>query len=261
MGRGFSRPALRSDRSVYLSKLVTYYFRGENRLGAWAEDGVIDLHRAYREMLRERGEPRADIRAEALVPSSMADFLAGEDESTAAAKQAIEWVGSKRDAGAPNSALRCLKDLGVWFEHSEIRLGPPIPKPPHLLALAFNYRHHSGEINVAIPPYPNVFTKEGKVIGPGEAIEIPDKVEQTDYEGELAVVIGKRARAVPRESAYTYVAGYAVFNDVTSRDYQFRVSQYTLLGKSIDTFSAMGPFLVLKDDIPDPQRIITRPGW
>src|SRR5258706_1120392 len=81
---------------LHATKLVTYYFRGETRLGAWAEDGVIDLHRAYREMLKERGVARAEDLALALVPPKMLAFLPGEEESMNAAKDAIEWVKTKR---------------------------------------------------------------------------------------------------------------------------------------------------------------------
>jgi acylpyruvate hydrolase len=249
--------------SSHATKLVTYYFRGDTRLGVWTEDGVIDLNRAYREMLRERGVVRAEEMALALVPPQMLAFLRGEEGSMNAARDAIEWAKAKKGKlEAPSGkSLDILKEAGIWFEHSEIRLGPPVPDPPHLLAVGFNYVSHSTEINVEVPKHPNIFTKEGKVIGAGQVIEIPESVTQPDYEGELAFVIGRRARSVAREYAYDYVAGYMVFNDVTSRDFQFRVSQYTL-GKSADTFSVMGPFLVLKDEIRNPHslRLTTRVG-
>lgn len=248
---------------LHATKLVTYYFRGDIRLGAWVEDGVIDLHRAYREMLRERGVARAEDLALALVPPQMVAFLRGEEGSMNAARDAIEWVKAKKSKleAASGKSLDLLKQAGIWFEHSEVRLGPPVPDPPHLLAVGFNYLSHSTEINVELPKHPNIFTKEGKVIGTGQVIEIPEAVTQPDYEGELAFVIGRRARSVARERAYDYVAGYMVFNDVTSRDFQFRVSQYTL-GKSADTFSVMGPFLVLKDEIRNPHslHLTTRVG-
>ena len=246
---------------LHATKLVTYYFRGDTRLGAWTQEGVIDLHRSYREMLRERGVARADDLALALVPPQMLEFLRGQEESIKAAREAIEWAQSRRRKLDSASGQTSLKDAGIWFEHSEVRLGPPVPNPPHLLAVGFNYRDHSSEINVEVPKYPNIFTKEGNVIGTGQVIEIPSAVLQPDYEGELAIVIGKLARSVTREHAYDYVAGYMAFNDVTSRDFQFRVSQYTL-GKSVDTFSAMGPFLVLRDEIPNPHnlRLTTRLG-
>jgi acylpyruvate hydrolase len=245
------------------TRLVSYYFRGEIRLGAWTEQGIIDLNRSYREMLKEKGVPRAEERANVLVPPQMLEFLQGQHDSMAAAMEAIAWVKSHR-AKAKQRGLNevaGLANLGVWFDIKEVTLKAAIPKPPHLLALALNYRSHSDEIKIDLPKFPNVFTKEGKVVGPGEPIEIPEAVGETDYEGELAVVIGRKARNVSRASAYEYVAGYMTFNDVTARDLQFRVSQYTL-GKSPDTFSAMGPFLVLKDEIPNPHnlRLTTRLG-
>jgi acylpyruvate hydrolase len=242
------------------TRLVSYYFRGETRLGAWTEQGIIDLNRSYREMLKEKGVPRAEERANVLVPPQMLEFLQGQHDSMAAAMEAIAWVQSPRTKAKQHDRNE-LAHLGVWFDIKEVTLKAAIPKPPHLLAVALNYRSHSDEIKIDLPKFPNVFTKEGKVIGPGEPIEIPAAVGETDYEGELAVVIGRKARNVSRASAYDYVAGYMTFNDVTARDLQFRVSQYTL-GKSPDTFSAMGPFLVLKDEVPNPHnlRLTTRLG-
>ena len=95
------------------------------------------------------------------------------------------------------------------------------------------------------------------MIGPGDTIVIPRKVQKPDYEVELAFVIGRHARNVQLEQALEYVAGYSAFNDVSARDIQGRVSQWTM-GKSPDTFSAMGPFLVLQDEVPDPQKLRIR---
>src|SRR5262249_9664874 len=124
---------------LYATKLVTYRFRGESRLGAWTAEGIIDVHRAYREMLRERGVARPEERASALVPPEMLEFLRGEEESMRAAQEAIEWVKKrtgKLETGSGNGRDD-LKEAGIWFEHSEIHLGPPIPTPPHLLAVGF----------------------------------------------------------------------------------------------------------------------------
>ena len=245
------------------TRLVSYYFRGETRLGAWTREGVIDLNRSYREMLKEKGVPRAEERANVLVPPQMLEFLQGQADSMAAAMEAIAWVQACREASKRRGLNEeaSLASLGVWFNIDEVTLKAAIPRPPHLLAVALNYRSHSDEIKIDLPKFPNIFTKEGKVIGPGESIEIPEGVGETDYEGELGVVIGAKARNVSRASAYNYVAGYVTFNDVTARDLQFRVSQYTL-GKSPDTFSAIGPFLVLKDEVPNPHnlRLTTRLG-
>ena len=92
------------------------------------------------------------------------------------------------------------------------------------------------------------------IIGTQDPILIPEAVKDPDYEAELAFVIGRRARRVKKKEALDYVAGYMVFIDVSARVFQDRVSQWTL-GKSADTFSVMGPFLVLKDEITDPQKL------
>lgn len=256
---------LMNTASAQATKLVTYSFRGAVRVGAHVGTAVIDVNRAYALMLQDRGKPRAEALANALVPPDMVELLQGEGDSRAATLEAIAFA--QRLAGTPAGAER-LKRAGVWFAADEVKLLAPIPNPPSLLAIGLNYKAHIEEIDRPAPPqgtaagqYPIVFTKEGTVIGPGETIIIPRAVTSTDYEAELGVVIGKPARNVPKERALEYVAGYTTFNDVTSRDFQNRVTQWTL-GKSPDTFSAMGPYLVLTDEIPDPQvlRVRTRIG-
>jgi len=254
---------------LWATKLVTYSHRGQARLGAFEDNAVIDLNRAYLLWLREQGTPRAEAVAAAFVPPNMLEFLQGEEESIRVAKEAIRFA--KQEAARPGGMER-LKQQGIWFSKDEVTLQAPLPNPPHLLAIGLNYRAHIAEVNrrdqivvpqgqSAEPEYPIIFTKEGKIIGPGETIRIPAVVEQTDYEAELGVVIGKPARNVSRAQALDYVAGYMTFNDVTAREFQRRVSQWTL-GKSPDTFSAMGPYIVLKDEIPNPQslRVQTRVG-
>ncbi|MBI2819264.1 MAG: fumarylacetoacetate hydrolase family protein [Acidobacteria bacterium] len=254
--------------ACFATKLVTYSFRGETRLGASVDGNIIDLNRAYSFLLKERGKERAEAFAAALVPPDMMEFLQGQEDSRNAALEAIRFV---QDLARSPHGLEWLKRSGIWFTNDEVKLMAPLPNPPHVLAIGLNYRAHIEEVNTGTPgqpasnlapaPYPIVFTKEGRVIGPGEPIRIPAQVQQPDYEGELAVVIGKPARNVSRGHALEYVAGYTNFNDVTSRDFQNRVSQWTL-GKSPDTFSVMGPFLVLTDEVPNPQtlRIRTRIG-
>jgi 2-keto-4-pentenoate hydratase/2-oxohepta-3-ene-1,7-dioic acid hydratase in catechol pathway len=235
--------------------LVTYKCRGEIRAGAWLAEGIVDLNRGYQHFLVKSRTPRAEARAAALVPSTMLELLRGESESLTAAKETIEYVKKLLAQGRSHE----LKHAGVMFSHEEVQLAAPVPNPPQILAVGLNYRAHAEETGNEIPQYPNVFTKEGKVIGPGEPIIIPPLVQQPDYEVELAFIMSKPATRVSKEAALDYVAGYATFNDVSARDIQSRVSQWTL-GKSPDTFSVMGPYLVLSDEIPDPQtlRLTTR---
>lgn len=262
--RVFSRGTLVLLLSIWFctyafpTRLVTYTFRGETRLGAWVDGQVVDLNRAYKMLLDERGKARAQARADAMVPSGMVEFLRGEEDSMQAGLEALSFA--RKMLQSSNGPER-LKEAGILFADSEVKLEAAVPNPPNLLAIGLNYRAHAAEVGRELPEYPTVFSKHGSVIGPGETIVIPSEVQEPDYEVELAFVIGKRARNVSAERALEYVAGYSTFNDVSARDIQRRVSQWTL-GKSPDTFSAMGPYLVLRDEVPDPQtlRVTTRIG-
>ena len=236
------------------TKLVSYTFRGETRLGAWHDDQIVDLNRAYQLFVESQGKPRSKERAKAFVPSDMIGFLQGENESISEAKRALAYVKSVL---SKPSGLLDLKKAGVIFSESEVQFQAAVPNPPHLLAIGLNYKAHAAEGGSKLPEYPIVFTKEGSMIGPGDTIVIPREVQRPDYEVELAFVIGKHARNIQVERALEYIAGYSVFNDVSARDIQGRVSQWTM-GKSPDTFSAMGPFLVLRDEVPDPQKLRLR---
>ena len=121
-----------------------------------------------------------------------------------------------------------------------------------------NYRDHAEEQGTALPEAPLLFAKwQNTLIGPGEAIVIPPVVTKCDYEAELGVVIGERVRDVSAENALEAVAGYVCVNDVSARDLQFADGQWTR-GKSPDTFCPVGPALVSRDDIPDPQALPIR---
>ncbi len=135
----------------------------------------------------------------------------------------------------------------------EIRLGPPVPDPDKVICLGQNYADHVAEMANTRPDVPNLFTKfRNCLIGTGDAIRLPRSSRQVDYEGELAVVIGRTCRQVSEREALGHVAGYTVINDVSARDLQLRTSQYTV-GKAADTFGPMGPGIVPAFAIPDPQ--------
>lgn len=141
---------------------------------------------------------------------------------------------------------------------SSVALGPVVPDPEKVLCIGLNYRDHAAETNHALPETPTIFAKYANtLIGSGESIRLPDNTSQVDYEAELAFIIGRRAKNVAPEDALDYVAGYAAFNDVSARDFQLRTSQWTL-GKSFDTFAPLGPFLVTKEDVPDPHALRIR---
>ena len=137
-------------------------------------------------------------------------------------------------------------------------LRPPV-RPGAIVCLGYNYRGHvpAGEDPTAgDPEYPDVFVKTPNVLAaPGDPVVLPAVSTHVDYEGEIALVIGRRAHAVPLESAMDHVAGYAIFNDVTDRDWQGRQSQWAL-GKCFDGFGPLGPELVTADEIADPHDLL-----
>ena len=180
---------------------------------------------------------------------------------------ALGFPGTTRDL--LKSGPKALKDVidrashstSAWQKTSaDIVFGPPIPDPDKILCIGLNYREHARESGLEVPSVPVVFAKfRNSLIGPGTAIELPVISQQVDYEGELAVVIGKSCKNIEVNEALTVVAGYSVFNDVSARDLQLQVSQWTI-GKAIDTFAPMGPGIVPAHLVPDPQKLelITR---
>lgn len=127
---------------------------------------------------------------------------------------------------------------------------PPIVRPGKILCVGLNYRAHAAEAEAQVAPVPEIFARfASTLVGHGAAILLPEQSHRLDYEGELAAVIGKRGRAIARKDALGHVAGYAVFNDASVRDYQFRTRQWTM-GKNFDRTGAFGPWLVTADELP-----------
>jgi 2-keto-4-pentenoate hydratase/2-oxohepta-3-ene-1,7-dioic acid hydratase in catechol pathway len=132
---------------------------------------------------------------------------------------------------------------------------PPIPNPDKVLCIGVNYRPHIEEMGRGVPDRPVVFVRfSGSQTGHGRPVVRPQISEQFDFEGELAVVIGRRARHVQRAQALQYVAGYCCFMDGSVRDWQWHSSQFTA-GKNFHESGAMGPYLVTADEIPDPSAL------
>jgi 2-keto-4-pentenoate hydratase/2-oxohepta-3-ene-1,7-dioic acid hydratase in catechol pathway len=134
-----------------------------------------------------------------------------------------------------------------------LELLAPVPRPGKIVAIGRNYPDHTMEDGAIHPPSPLVFAKfPSSVVGPGAEIRWdPELTGQVDYEAELAVVIGRRARSVTEDEALDHVLGYTCLNDITARDLQFGDGQW-VRGKSLDTFCPMGPALVTADGLPDP---------
>ena len=134
------------------------------------------------------------------------------------------------------------------------RLGPPVAGISKIVAIGLNYSDHAAETGAKPPTEPIVFFKATtSITGPDDVIIIPRGSEKTDWEVELAVVIGRTARYVPENDALSYVAGYLICNDVSERAYQIERGGTWDKGKGCDSFAPLGPWLVTTDEIPDPQ--------
>jgi 2,4-didehydro-3-deoxy-L-rhamnonate hydrolase len=134
------------------------------------------------------------------------------------------------------------------------RIGACIANPKKFIAIGLNYFDHATESGLKVPPEPIVFTKQVSCLsGPNDTVTLPPKSEKSDWEVELGVIIGRRAKNIMEADALKYVAGYCTINDLSEREFQIeRHGQWTK-GKSYDTFGPVGPWLVTKDEVKDPQ--------
>ncbi len=211
-------------------KLITFSTGNDPRTGVISADGaqIVNLHAA-----------------DATLPADMLSFLQMGDSAMDTARKLAEHP----PAGAT-----------IPFDESLLRA--PIDNPQKIIAIGRNYAAHAVEQGIKPPDHPVMFAKyPTAIIGPNDIIEWSAALtQQVDAEAELAFVIGKTARNVPREAALDYVAGYTICNDMSARDLQFSDNQYTH-GKSLDTFCPLGPWIVTRDEIADPQNLTVRGLW
>jgi 2-keto-4-pentenoate hydratase/2-oxohepta-3-ene-1,7-dioic acid hydratase in catechol pathway len=134
------------------------------------------------------------------------------------------------------------------------RIGPPVPRPLNFVCIGLNYADHAAESGAKVPKEPIIFLKSLSAFsGPFDDVKIPRGSMKTDWEAELGIVIGTKASYVTEAEALDYVAGYCVVNDVSERSYQLERAGTWDKGKGCDTFGPVGPYLVTKDEVPDPQ--------
>jgi acylpyruvate hydrolase len=231
-------------------KLVTYVRREQEKIGVLDAAGrVVDLHRAYEDYLRAaRLRSGAGEMAQAALGRNMVEFLRRGETGLEAARQALAHV-----AGNPNA----VRDMVL--ERGQVRLRAPVPRPGALISAGKNFSDHVAEMSSRKGPgYPVAFLKlPGTVIGPDDDIPHPPEVRNLDYEVELAVIIGQSCVNVTEAESLDYVAGYAVFNDISARDVIRGENRHGihLMGKSFPGFAPMGPWLVTADEIREPQNL------
>jgi 2,4-didehydro-3-deoxy-L-rhamnonate hydrolase len=136
---------------------------------------------------------------------------------------------------------------------TSVRLGPPICRPSKIICVGLNFRDHAAETGATIPKEPVIFFKSTTaLVGPNDDLVIPKNATKVDWEVEFAIVIGRRARYVPKESALDHVAGYCLHNDYSERTFQMERGGQWVKGKSCDTFGPLGPLVATQDELPDP---------
>lgn len=155
--------------------------------------------------------------------------------------------------------------LDKWLQDSlhglpllpdSIRLGPPVCRPSKIVCIGFNYRDHARETGKPVPSEPVFFLKSPSALsGPNDNVRLPRGSGKTDWEVELALVINKKTSYVTKEQALFCIAGFALFNDYSEREFQFNRGGQWVKGKSADTFAPLGPFLATPDEIGDPNNL------
>jgi len=215
-------------------KIIHFQSPGGLRFGIRTADGVVDVRAALAEI------PQSDV------PVNLDELLAG---GAAAQGRLQEYIGSISGKGAGASWL---------LAEEKITFAPSVPNPGKIVCIGLNYRRHAMESGMAIPTTPVVFSKFNNALAAHrQPVRLEKNAEQYDYEAELVVVMGRRARFIPEAEALSYVFGYCNGNDLSARDLQTRTSQW-LLGKTLDHFMPIGPYLVTADEVADAQSLGVR---
>ena len=230
-------------------RFVTFTRKNEQRVGLMEpNDQVIDLAEVNRRYLKGGNQPFL---------ASMQAFIEAGNKAVQVARQAQKYVAGKN----PDEQKK-LVAAGALLKANQVKLIAPIPEPKkNVVMLGVNYREHVDEgakarsLEIKYPEHPVFFTKPAtSVIGHLGKVVHHKATERLDWEVELAVVLGKRGRDIPKEKAYDYVFGYTVCLDMTARDLQ-RIHGQWFKGKSLDTFCPIGPWIVHKSALPDPQQV------
>src|SRR5690242_1512253 len=230
-------------------RFVTFARKNEQRIGLMGpQDHIVDLAEVNRRYLKGGNAPFL---------SSMQAFIEAGNKALQVSRTIEKYVKGKNPAD-----LKKLVGAGALLKPNQAKLLAPIPQPrKNVVMLGINYREHVDEgararsLEIKYPEHPVFFTKPAtSVIGQNGKVIAHKATDRLDWEVELAVVLGKRGRDIPKEKALDYVFGYTVCLDMTARDLQ-RIHGQWFKGKSLDTFCPMGPWIVHKSAIPGPQQL------
>lgn len=211
-------------------RLASFWADGGPRLGVVVDDSVLDLESLAKTF---------DCPVYPDIHALMADGADG--------LRILEGLMG-RAAGHPE----------MFRPLSSLQLAPCVPRPGKIICVGLNYRPHAVEAQMDVPTQPILFSKFNNALaGSGQTVPMPAEAVQIDYEAELAIVIGRRAQGVQPAEARGYVFGYCNANDLSARDLQFRSSQW-LLGKTLDGFCPIGPWVATADEVADPKNLTVR---
>lgn len=227
-----------------MTQVARFRYNGEDRLGVVSGDHYIDVTKAYASLQRSARELTTTEMINGVLPPDALTYFQGGDKTYKALRQAVEHAES---LDAETAAAE-----GVLVPRAEAEVLVPIPNPPKIVCVARNFGKHAAEAGLEVSEIPILFARFANTqVAHEKPIIVPSVSDQVDWEGELAVVIGKGGHRISKEDAFSHVAGYTVFNDVSVRDYQFRVAQYTG-GKNFRASGPVGPHITLVDENIDP---------
>ena len=244
------RGAAQSPLAIF--RLATFDANGDPRLGATAGNGendVLDVHNGIRYLLMTRAPEAQNL---PYIPADMRTLAGAGPRATAAIRQVYQTLAAQKAKGTlkdPGGAFR------VFHPHTSVKFLSPITNPAKIYGFAGNYPR---EGNLANPKFPSSFFKSvASLAGHDDIIDLAGLVTRGVHEPELSLVISRSAKHISEAQAFDYVFGYMVCNDVSSRDLAQgeHPTQGATFDKGLDTFSPCGPYLTLKEDVPDPQNL------
>ncbi len=225
-------------------KLFTFQTKdGQNRIGIfWKEKEVIDIIDAGERLPKPKFETIKDMK----------EFI---EHGEKAIKDLQQMINELTDLETKDIEIFNEIQSASFYPTKDIKFQAPISNPQKIICLGRNFLDHAKEGGAEVPKNPMIWGKfNSAIIGHQDNIIIPKISEKTDVEIEFVVIIGKKGKHIPEEEALKYVFGYTIGNDVTARDYQYDDKQFTR-AKTMDTFAPIGPWIVLPDEIPNPQEL------
>jgi 2-keto-4-pentenoate hydratase/2-oxohepta-3-ene-1,7-dioic acid hydratase in catechol pathway len=220
-------------------KLLTFIIRDTYRIGVLTKFGILDLPNAYKKIYNTNEIPEFLYNMRKLI--------------------ALEEFSLNIIKDLTNKSIE-LNDQSLFLDPKNVEWAPPIPNPEKIFCVAINYSEHSKESGASPPSKPYFFTKfSSALIGHEKPIIKPKISEKVDWEVELGVIIGKAGKYINKEKALEHIFGYTIFNDISLRDWQYppagSLGFYWVWGKSMDSTTPVGPYIVTKDEIPDPNNL------